>query len=60
MKDAATIVHSKALKDENGIGNVPVSCDGSWQRRRYSALNGFFAVISVETGKVFDIETLCK
>ena len=60
MKGAATIVHSKALKDETGIGNVPVSCDGSWQRRGYSSLNGLFAVISVETGKVLDIETLCK
>ena len=60
MKDAAIIVHSKAVKDENGIGNVPVSCDGSWQRRRYSSLSGFFAVISVDTENFFDIDTLCK
>ena len=60
MKDAAAIVHSEAMKDGNGIGNIPVSCDGSWQRRGYSSLNGIFAVISVDTGKVLDVETLCK
>ena len=40
-----------------------VSCDGTWQRRGHSSLNGCVFVMSIGTGKVLDGETLtalCK
>ena len=37
-----------------------VSCDGSWQRRGFSSLHGCVTVISMESGKILDIEPLTK
>ena len=30
----------EGTKDENGICDITLSCDGSWQKRGYSSLNG--------------------
>ena len=55
---------SKAAEDisitpeADGIKNVTVSFDGTWQRRGYSSLNGVVTCIS--EGKVLDYEVLCK
>jgi len=35
-----------------------VSVDGTWQRRGYTSLHGCVAAISVDTGKVVDIEVM--
>ncbi|GFW66600.1 hypothetical protein TNCV_3841391 [Trichonephila clavipes] len=32
--------------------------DGTWQRRGYSSMNGCVAALSVDTGKVVDIEIM--
>nr|XP_047127825.1 uncharacterized protein LOC124808661 [Hydra vulgaris] len=40
--------------------DVAVSCDGTWQRRGYSSNNGVVSVISMETGKVIDVEAMNK
>ena len=42
------------------ILNTSVSCDGSWQRRRYSSLNGVVTVISMDTGKILDCEPMSR
>ena len=42
------------------ICNIAVSCDGTWQKRGYSSLNGVVSVINVETGKVIDYRVLTK
>ena len=43
--------------------NCGISCDGTWQRRGHSSLNGCVTVKSIDTWKVLDVEaltTLCK
>lgn len=35
-----------------------VSMDGTWQKRGYSSLNGCVSCISIDTGKVLDLEIL--
>ena len=37
--------------DKDPMCNIAVSCDGTWQKRGYSSLNGIVTVVSVETGK---------
>ena len=51
------------IKGDNSddlICNIAVSCDGTWQKRGYSSLNGVVSVIKVETGKVIDYRVLTK
>ncbi|GBM23629.1 hypothetical protein AVEN_117381-1 [Araneus ventricosus] len=44
-----------AQKDTTSCG---VSMDGIWQKRGYSSLNGCVSCISVDNGKVLDIEVM--
>ncbi|XP_065641660.1 uncharacterized protein LOC136073639 [Hydra vulgaris] len=37
-----------------------VSVDGTWQRRGFSSNNGIVAAISIDTGRVLDIEVMSK
>lgn len=37
-----------------------VSVDGTWQRRGYSSLNGCVTAISIDTGKILDMEILSQ
>ncbi|GFT11099.1 uncharacterized protein TNCV_1084521 [Trichonephila clavipes] len=37
-----------------------VSVDGTWQKRGYSSLNGCVSAISVDSGKILDIEVLSQ
>ncbi|GFX73959.1 uncharacterized protein TNCV_2093911 [Trichonephila clavipes] len=37
-----------------------VSVDGTWQKRGYSSLNGCVSTISVDSGKILDIEELSQ
>ncbi|GFW48851.1 uncharacterized protein TNCV_3900491 [Trichonephila clavipes] len=41
---------------KNKIVECGISVDGTWQRRNYSSMNGCVAALSVDTGKVVDIE----
>ena len=56
MQEAAQDLH----KTGESIVDIAVSCDGTWQRRGYSSNNGVVAVISMESGKVIDVESLSK
>lgn len=69
MMDAAQEL--KGLKNDHFVLNsitdrllnpidVALSCDGTWQRRGYSSINGVVSVISMETGKVLDVEAINK
>jgi len=69
MMDAAQEL--KDLKNDHSVLNsindrllnvidVAVSCDGTWQRRGYSSNNGVVSIISMETGKVLDVEAMNK
>ena len=47
-------------KDDEETCDITVSCDGTWQRRGYSSLNGVLSIISDDTGKVIDYEVMSK
>lgn len=53
MTNAAAEVSLQSVNGECGV-----SLDGSWQRRGYTSLNGCVTAISVDTGKVVDIEVM--
>ena len=44
--------------NEDTVIETAVSCDGSWQKRGYSSLNGVIMVISMDNGKILDIEPM--
>ena len=46
--------------DSTGTVDTSASCDGSWQRRGYSSLNGVVTAMSMANGKVLDIETMSR
>ena len=37
-----------------------MSCDGTWQKRGFSSRNGCVTVISIDTGKVLDVEAFSQ
>ena len=59
MQTAAGEFHQLS-HDANEITKCGVSCDGTWQMRRYSSMNGRVTVLSMETGKCLDVEVLSK
>ena len=63
MSDAAKEIRTSKGIPENyteTIVDTGVSCDGTWQRRRFSSHNGVFTTISIDTGKVLDVESMSK
>ncbi|GFW08757.1 uncharacterized protein TNCV_4299301 [Trichonephila clavipes] len=46
------------IKGSNSFTKCGISIDGTWQRRGYSSLNGCVSAISVDTGKILDIEVM--
>ena len=54
MKKAAV----EAKKHIGGIGDIGVSVDGTWQRRGYTSMNGVVIAISIDMGKIIDLEIL--
>ena len=58
MEEACQEIRGDAGPEE--IINTPVSGDGTWQRRGHSSLNGVMTVISMDTGKILDVETMCR
>ena len=54
--------HELSVQSEHGdnVVDTSVSCDGSWQRRGFSSLNGFVSAISMDSGKIVDIEPMSR
>ncbi|GFW89277.1 uncharacterized protein TNCV_4934451 [Trichonephila clavipes] len=48
------------IKGSNSFTKSGISIDGTWQRRGYSSLNGCVSAISVDTGKILDIEVMTQ
>ncbi|GFX10430.1 CCHC-type domain-containing protein [Trichonephila clavipes] len=48
------------IKGSNSFTKCGISIDGTWQRRGYSSLNGCVSAISVDTGKILDIEVMTQ
>ena len=60
MEDAAAEVKTLKGLNQHEFAECGVSCDGTWQRRGYSSLNGCISVLSIDTGKVLDCEVMTK
>ena len=57
MKRAGLEVKSLMGNNNTDCG---VSVDGSWQKRGYVSLNGCVSVISMDSGKVLDVEQMSR
>ncbi|GFY23249.1 uncharacterized protein TNCV_3764871 [Trichonephila clavipes] len=60
MIKAATEIVEKQQNISSDIIKCGISVDGTWQRRGYTSMNGCVAAISVDTGKMLDIEVICR
>ena len=60
INDAAQEVYKSNTKDGEDIVETAVLCAGTWQRRGYASLHRCVTVISMENGKVLDVEPLGK
>lgn len=59
MNNAAKEVkHITRTQKRKRAVDCGVSMDGTWQKRGYSSLNGCVSCISIDTGKVLDIEIM--
>ncbi|GFV60881.1 uncharacterized protein TNCV_924951 [Trichonephila clavipes] len=58
MIKAATEIVEKQQNLSSDIVKCGISVDGTWQQRGYTSMNGCVAAISVDTGKVLDIEVI--
>ena len=61
MQDAAEELREvSGVVNEDEIADTAISCDGTWQKRGFTSLNGAVVVMSIETGKVLDIEVMSR
>ena len=60
MKEAADEVIINANCIEGEVVDAGISNDGTWQKRGFSSLNGAVASLSIDTGKVLDIEVMSR
>ena len=59
--DAAEEIRNGQNPDSSEtVIDTAISCDGSWQRRSYSSLNGVVTAISMQTGKILDCEPMSR
>ena len=61
MAEAAhDLISLKRQHSGDDVVDVAVTCDGSWQRRGFASLNGTFTSISLDSGKILDIEVMSR
>ncbi|GBL79952.1 hypothetical protein AVEN_5179-1 [Araneus ventricosus] len=51
---------SKEVQNLKKTTTCGVSVDGTWQRRDHMSLNGCVSVISIDTGKILDLEVMTQ
>ena len=59
MDDAAKEIPDSAASTDDTV-DTSVSGDVTWQRKGFSSFNGLFAAISIESGKVLDVEPMSR
>ncbi|GFW07195.1 uncharacterized protein TNCV_3693891 [Trichonephila clavipes] len=59
MTEAADEVR-KLKNTSSDVAEYGVFVDGTWQRRGHSSLNGCVTVLSIDTGKVLDLELMSR
>ena len=57
MKDAALEIHKQ---NHDVTIDTRVSVDGTWQKRGFTSLNCVVAAISIETGRILDVEVMTR
>ncbi|GFX79577.1 uncharacterized protein TNCV_825661 [Trichonephila clavipes] len=61
---ASQAANNSMLESTKSIAECSIKCgvsvDGTWQKRGYSSLNGCVSTISVDSGKILDIEALSQ
>ena len=61
MLEAGTEIHEhKGNSNADGISQCGVSCDGTWQKRGHSSMNGCVTALSMDTGKCLDVEVFTR
>ncbi|GFX74132.1 uncharacterized protein TNCV_490961 [Trichonephila clavipes] len=60
MNDTALEVRNFKKCSNTAIAECGASVDGTWQRRGHSSLNGCVAALSIDTGKLLDLEIMSK
>ncbi|CAB4033990.1 Hypothetical predicted protein [Paramuricea clavata] len=53
-------MYNSKTEDGEDIVETAVSCDGTWQRRGFTLSHRCVTVISMENGKMLDVEPLSK
>ena len=51
-------VAAELKQGTQGIVDIGVTADGTWQRRGYTSMNGVVVAMSIDCGKILDIEPL--
>ena len=60
MNDAVNDIKRLTSSNDDRLYDASVSCDGSWQKRGYSSLNGVVTAITMDTGKIIDCEAMSR
>ena len=68
IRDSAKVVAEISMnnaaaelkKGSQGIVGIGVTVDGTWQRRGYTSMNGVVVAMSIDCGKILDIEPLSR
>ena len=63
MTDVAEEMRQDNIQEgdsEHSGANITVSCDGTWQKRGHSSLNGVVTVTAADIGKRLDYRVLSK
>ena len=59
MNEAAQELNEPA-NNNNLVSDVGVSLGGTWQKRGFTSLNGAVAALSIDTGRVIDIDVMSR
>ena len=57
-QEASVELHGTTPPDQ--IVDVGITIDGTWQKRGFASMNGAVAAISIETGRIIDVEVMSR
>ena len=57
-QEASVELHGTTPPDQ--IVDVGITIDGTWQKRGFTSMNGSVAAISIDTGRIIDVEVMSR
>ena len=57
--DVVADLRQQCQNDDETL-DIGAYCNGTWQRRGFFSLNGVFAALSIDSGKVLDVEVMSR